>query len=394
MLANIPDEILLKIFSKLTTKQLLLNVALVNKQFYRISKDPSLLKIVILENIDNYVYESVENLLKNATKIQTFIIKESVLKKEHLLSIALQTSKVLKTVIIKNQFCQNLAKVLLEHGQNIENLDLSNSFQDAKYDEIIFPSNMTRLKSIKFCDLDESLNSKHIKSMALNCKYLKEVGLPKIESFSDELMDEFCNSLKNLETLSFRASDELKWKFNGLASNGKLKELKVKLTSYSVLDSTQVSNICKIPNLKVFCLEWDLQGESVLIDMFSNFKMDNLEKLWVEIPCKFAPLNIFKVIINRLGSKLKILGLTCPVYCKRVNCPNTTNLNIEDVKSILKKSPDLEHLGINVKNLPEQFLCEIKYKHKTKISVDQHKYKSMRRFQIFNPKFFENMTFL
>ena len=110
MLVNVPDEILLKIFSKLTTKQLLLNVALVNRQFYRISKDPSLLKIVILENIDNYVYESVENLLKNATKIQTFIIKESVMKKEHLLSIALQTSKVLKTVIIKNQFCQNKTK--------------------------------------------------------------------------------------------------------------------------------------------------------------------------------------------------------------------------------------------------------------------------------------------
>ena len=92
MAFNVPDEILLKIFSKLTQKQLFLNVAFVNKQFHRVSKDPTLLKVLTLENIDNHVYKSVENLLRNATKIGELIIKESVLNERYLIQLALQNS--------------------------------------------------------------------------------------------------------------------------------------------------------------------------------------------------------------------------------------------------------------------------------------------------------------
>ena len=67
MVFKVPDEILLKVFSKLTQKQLYLNVAFVNKQFHRVSKDPTLLKVLTLENIDSHVYKSVANLIKNAT---------------------------------------------------------------------------------------------------------------------------------------------------------------------------------------------------------------------------------------------------------------------------------------------------------------------------------------
>ena len=89
MVFKVPDEILLKVFSKLTQKQLYLNVAFVNKQFHRVSNDPTLLKVLTLENIDSHVYNSVENLLKNATKIEEFIIKESVLNERYLIQLAL-----------------------------------------------------------------------------------------------------------------------------------------------------------------------------------------------------------------------------------------------------------------------------------------------------------------
>ena len=89
MVFKVPDEILLKVFSKLTQKQLYLNVAFVNKQFHRVSKDPTLLKVLTLENIDSHVYKSVENLIKNATKIEELIIKESVLNDEYLIQLAL-----------------------------------------------------------------------------------------------------------------------------------------------------------------------------------------------------------------------------------------------------------------------------------------------------------------
>ena len=403
MMFDVPDEILLNIFSKLNQKELFLNVALVNKHFHRISKDPSLLKVVILEHIDNYVFESVENLLKNATMLETFIIKGGVMNKHFLLSIALQTSKVLKTVKIERQFNQNTAKVLLKHGHNIEHLDLYNANKESKYEEIIFMSNMKKLKSIKFNHFHESLNENHIRSIALDCQKLKQIKLSRVDVFSDEIMDEFCETVKSVESLHFTAFYSLKWKVKSLASVEHLTELKLHIY-YTMFDVTQVSNILKVPNLEVFSFKWDhyeekyQEGKIVLCNMFSKFKMTNLKELSVQLFHESKPLDVFKVIIEGLGFKLQTLELNCFTEpdCRGIKCLTSNNptLSIEDVKAILKKSPNLDCLEINGRELPEQFLCEIEYKYKTKILVDQFKRIAMRRFKTFNPRFFENMIYL
>ena len=403
MLANIPDEILLKIFIKISTKHLLLSVALVSKQFHRISKDPSLLKLVILENIDKYVYDSVENLLKNSTKIETLIIKGSVLKKDHLLSIALQTSKVLKTIKIEDKFCHNMAKVLLDLGQNLEYLDLSGSIGNSKY-EIIFTSNMKNLKSIKYYGLDQSFNSEHVKSISTNCHNLKQIFLPNIDSFSNELMENFCAKMKSLQSLSLHAHTKLEWNFKALTCLKYLTDLRISLYNL-VLNKTQIENLAQISQLKTFCFKYsnpllvisqdEIQGTKMALkNMFCNLNMINLEALMVHITCNTEPLDIYKLLIKKIGIKLKTLTLTCSDgFCMNL-CPKIENLSVEDVKEIFEQASKLSHLNIVGQDLPEEFLCEIEYKYKTKIVVDHHKSKAMRRFQTFNPKFFENMTYL
>ena len=52
-LTELPDEILLRIFSHLTTSEIFKKVALVCSQFHRISKDPSVIKeIYFRPNLD------------------------------------------------------------------------------------------------------------------------------------------------------------------------------------------------------------------------------------------------------------------------------------------------------------------------------------------------------
>ena len=87
-------------------------------------------------------------------------------------------------------------------------------------------SNMKKLKSIKFNHFHESLNENHIRSIALDCQKLKQIKLSRVDVFSDEIMDEFCESVKSVESLHFTAFYSLKWKFKSLASVQHLTELK------------------------------------------------------------------------------------------------------------------------------------------------------------------------
>ena len=64
MISNLPDELLVKIFSHLTTQDLLQNLALVNKKFNQISMDANSLKVIALKDIDEYVFEDVKNVVK------------------------------------------------------------------------------------------------------------------------------------------------------------------------------------------------------------------------------------------------------------------------------------------------------------------------------------------
>ena len=68
-LTNLPDEVKLKIFCYLSTFEILRNVAVVCKDFYRISKDTSLIKTIHLIGCNAPIrgnYESLYEILKHS----------------------------------------------------------------------------------------------------------------------------------------------------------------------------------------------------------------------------------------------------------------------------------------------------------------------------------------
>ena len=73
---KLPDEIWLKIFDHLSANFISKSIALVCKQFYRLSKDSSLIKEVVLQRIENksnqdHIYE----VLRSAIHLNTLILK-------------------------------------------------------------------------------------------------------------------------------------------------------------------------------------------------------------------------------------------------------------------------------------------------------------------------------
>ena len=106
---ELPDELILKIFKNLPLQDLFSSVALVNKQFYKITKDSDLLKNLTLQNIDKYVYEETVKVLKNATKLEKLTISENVLNPEKLIKIAFQASKSLNSLKIDEKITEKLA---------------------------------------------------------------------------------------------------------------------------------------------------------------------------------------------------------------------------------------------------------------------------------------------
>ena len=116
MILNIPDKVLLRIFRNLSTQDLLQNVALVNKKLNQISKDSDLLRIIVLKDIDEYVYQQAENILKKARKLQKLTFESNVLNSEKLIQIAMETSKYLKSLKIIGNVSEDFAKAINLHG--------------------------------------------------------------------------------------------------------------------------------------------------------------------------------------------------------------------------------------------------------------------------------------
>jgi len=75
---DLPNELLVKIFSNISTFGLLLNVALVSKRFYELTKNPEVHRVVTLKLTGHQLWkQSAENFLKTAIQLKELHIKRN-----------------------------------------------------------------------------------------------------------------------------------------------------------------------------------------------------------------------------------------------------------------------------------------------------------------------------
>ena len=350
MILNIPEELLLKIFSYLTTQDLLQNVALVNRTFKKIAMDADLLKIIVLKDVDEHVFQAAENVLMKARKLQKLTFKQNVLDSERLIKAALKTSKNLKTLEILGNISEDFSLSLSEHGRNLKHL------------ELLFPPQITN------ADI--------------------------WEDFFERMKERLCSLRLNLNT---GYPDFFGWNFNSLRHLEFLTKLDL-VIARKALNDEQIENLARIPNLKEFILTGYasslMEYSGSLIKLVSKINMEYLENLEIKLRCSHYLPVIFEVLIGRLGPNLQKLQLGCEVddcseWCQEVRPP----LDMDQIKNILMKCPNLKQLKISGKQLSDRFLCEVEYKYNLKLIVDLYKRKSMRRYKIFSPRFNESLMY-
>ena len=266
MILNIPEELLLKIFSYLTTQDLLQNVALVNRTFKKVAMDADLLKIIVLKDIDEHVYQEAENVLAKARRLQKLTLKLNVLNPERLVKVAFATSKGLKSLDIIGHFTSDLALSLRENGQQLEHLDFSKMRTTIELDTLL---NMTHLRNLKVlkCVYRWPFQYKDIiiRSLTLNCQQLEEVEFPDISFVTNEILEEFCMGLKNsLRKLSIHCLSVLQWTFQSLSIMERLTILDIHAAFNLTFTEDQIRNLANIPLLKEFSLrgQWFLSARS------------------------------------------------------------------------------------------------------------------------------------
>ena len=125
----------------------------------------------------------MEKFLQNTSKLHELIFNRSLPNQHQLITVALQNNKGLKTIrfydYTQDAICQNTAQALVDHGQQIEHLEI---FQNLDYDTHAILTKLKHLKSIKFCHYSMTLAPENLKLMSLNQSQLEEIQLPLLQS--------------------------------------------------------------------------------------------------------------------------------------------------------------------------------------------------------------------
>ena len=251
---------------------------------------------------------------------------------------------------ITGNISEDFSLSLSEHGRNLKHL------------ELLFPTEITNADIWE--DFVESMKER-LRSLRLNLN----TGYP----------DFFGWNFNSLRHLQFLTKSDL-------------------VIARKALNDDQIENLARIPNLKEFILTGYasslMEYSGSLIKLVSKLNMEHLENLEIKLRCSHYLQVISEVLIGRLGPNLQKLQLGCEVddcseWCQEVRPP----LDMDQIKTILMKCPNLKQLKISGKQLPERFFCEVEYKYNLKLIVDLYKHKSMRRYKIFNPRFNESLMY-
>ena len=219
-ITKLPDEVLLKIFGFLSTFDILRNVALVCKDFNRISKDSQLIKEISLTGCNSPIranYGELYDFIKNSQSLRKLRISQRA-DAEKLLSTALNSSKKIENLELEGCIMsEEMMDEIIGLGQNIQYLKLAGSdyccwgcepdygfnfnfdnFDDEtlEYDEL--PDNFQFIRN-RTKIIYQIPN--HILCQVNLLKNLRHLDLKNCEEFFSGDLVLLANNCENLETL-------------------------------------------------------------------------------------------------------------------------------------------------------------------------------------------------
>ena len=417
---NLPDEILIHIFKFLSTFDILKRIALVCKNFYKLSKDKSLFKEIEISDFKQtkeQKYEILER-TKDLTKLSLVdcwdvvrLINKAQKSNPKLNYLQIQ-SHLLKWNFMKikihkiydqpyegydrRKFHSDILMSKIEHLENTKHLILKGinlqifSLQTAQ---------MSKLKNLKTLNLYGScgFTNEDLINVAENCVNLENLDIRVFNGFGEEQnFKDFShfsletlytkrnrtlkklyikNLLGNVMTLKYfdkcQQLEELK--FECLFSDDILRYLNPTLRSEIALKA-----FSKLKKLKILKFGCEYMESADIISIFDNYNLKHLEELGLNYCYSFNE-NVLKSI--RIGCpKLKILNLRGWTFKslfsgEKINNLSELNLYLDDSSDILSENSEnlsdkiIKDIAICCPNLELFSIYRMKSENVTSISL-------------------------
>ena len=219
------DEIVLTILSFLNQYELHLTVALVCKKWFQLSRDPALLKRMVLKGDTFGKTEHIVDILSCATLLEDLRIRcrdDAVIL---LQTVAQFSGRRLQKIQIN--YCPSLTEECTSLlAKNCTNLKSVNINETGTISEIA-TSHLTQIRYLQSIDL---FNCKyvlpdHVMNIAQNCDSLQKINLGEVTHLNDECIDMLLRLRKgSLKVLVLDGEDLSDNAFSNLSSCDKLEE--------------------------------------------------------------------------------------------------------------------------------------------------------------------------
>ena len=246
------DEIILIILSFLNQYELHQTVALVCKKWFHLSRDPTLLKKMVLKGDTFGKTEHIVDILSCATLLEDLRIRcrdDAVIL---LQTVAQFSGRRLQKVQIN--YCPSLTEectsLLAKNCTNLKsvNIDGTGTISD------IATSHLTRIKYLQNIDLFNCkyVLPEHIMNIAQNCDSLQKINLGEVTRLNDESIDMLLRLRKgSLKVLVLDGEDLSDNAFSNLSSCDKLEEFDLSFAeNLGSRVLKQISNLTKLKRLR------------------------------------------------------------------------------------------------------------------------------------------------
>ena len=177
---ELPEEILLKIFSYLSTFDILRHVALVCKDFNRISNDSHVIKEISLVGCNSPVRANYDDLY-DVIKRSQCLTKLSIIQRadvKDLITSTFNSSKKLKILVVNYEIMsEEIMDKIVKFGQTIEHLNLKGYGDCCAPNQIL--CQVPKLKKLKYLNLRncQKFCSDDLALLARNCEHLETLHL-------------------------------------------------------------------------------------------------------------------------------------------------------------------------------------------------------------------------
>ena len=356
----LPNELWLKIMNQMQTKDLFGSFAQVCKQFNKLSKDSSAIKVLTVKDMkEPSQFKSLSKVIKRSKNLNEIKIEYSKRMEpckhyvKHIMQLALKSCPKLKTLKIhaNSWITQQCEKFLIEHGQNLEHLELKGvDFKDNRTAPV---ANFRKLKSLLISHGHGKTSYEDLRSIANNCTRLEKMHFKLLvakDSGEEEYQKAsgfhyFLKARRNtLKSLTINKVSDWSWSEDNILKNlaycEKIEE--VKLLDASFISNDVLDTLSHLPTLQKLEL---VNLGNLSIDKLDDFSYKNVmkDRKTLKMNAFFKKLNTDSLTYLSI-SKSDIITEENIKSLSKNGCPKLEKLVLEKCLNLILKEDTLKTL--------------------------------------------------